>query len=391
MKDLLIVFGACLLFGVCGCGGSGLKINQAYAKENIVCDNLYQGDSIEDAVVFIGTPEDERKGKIDYIKRQGGLAQGKELEFANRLFNTGRTRSAEDYASLLSKKMKKVMAANDKRSLLHYQISAIRDGHAFGAQCEDGFYGKCDAKFVATFDEIDKKMLDDSKGYYFPDKPTHQLGFFHFDKPTYMIIGGLYHVVEKNGDYKYVTASLKNEDAPEYKKRKRVMPVTKSGIEKRTVYESPGKRLWEKCHIGLTEEDNKNNTFEIIKTSRVISGEKELDADLAEEVVVGYDYFATQAKVWESVRFTFAIDFKYKPIQSFGPDIGGLRYSAGIRPRSTLKTLKYPGMEITNINLKEEGVFKDGKLELLSFDSTGEDGTVYRNNIFVRLTPEESL
>lgn len=390
MKDLLVVFGACLLFGICGCEESGPKINRAYAKSNIVCDNLYQGDSIEDAVTFLGAPDDKRKSNIDFIKRQDKLAQGKELEFANRLFNTGRTRSAEDYTSLLSNKMKKLMAANDKRSLLNAQISAIRDGQAFSAPCEDDFHGKCDAKYAVTFGEIDKKRLDDSNWHYFPDKPTHQLLFFHFHKPNYSIIGEYHYLVEKNGDYKIVAASLKNRDAPEYKKGRRVMPVTKSGIEKKTVDDLSG-RLFEKWHIGLTEDDNKKNTFDIIRTSRVISGEKKLDADFVKEVFVGYDYFAVRAKAWDYVRFEFAIDLKNKQVQSFGPDIGGRRYSCRIGTGSTNKTLKYPGMEITNINLKEEGVFKDGKLELLSFDSTGEDGTVYRNSVFVRLTPKESL
>ncbi|MCF7955134.1 MAG: hypothetical protein K9M75_04975 [Phycisphaerae bacterium] len=383
MKNLLLTLGVCALIGICGCNQS----NRPYPKRNIVCDDLYQGDSIEGAITFTGSPDDTRKTDIKFLSRQDKLAQGKELKFANRLFNCGKTRNVEDYKSLLSNKMKKLLAAKDKHSLLNHQIRTIEDGQAFSGPCEVNFHGKCDARFVVTFGEIDKKMLDDSNWYYFPDKPTHQLGFFHFHKANYSMIGGMHYVIKKGSDYKIVAGSFKNKDVPEYEKPTRVVPVKFSGIEKKTLMKvSTGPR--ERWEIGISEADNKSNKFEVVKTTEVINGEKKLDADLAEKVLVDYAYFAVRANVWDYIRLGFYINLKTEPNQTFGPDKGRLFCGVSFGTGSTTASLIYPGKEISNIILQEEGVFENGKLTLLSFDSTGKDGTIYRNSVFVRLTPK---
>ncbi len=385
MRDLLLVFGACILSGLCGCAETDLEVNQSYADENIVCENLYQGDSVEDAVNFVGPPEDRRKACIASLKRRDRLAQGKELEFANRLFNTGRTRRAEDYASLLSRKMKELLAGNDKRSLLNNQMSEIRDGQAFGAPCDDNFFGKCDAKFVATFGDVNPEMLEDSNWYYFPDKPTHQLGFFHFHKPSYSLIGAMHYLIEDNGDYKLVVASLRDKDAPEYESPKRVTPVAVSGIEEKEVYVLGGKPH-EQWHVGLTAADNKNNMIEIVMATETAGDAKSGGSEKSEKIIVNYDAISKYARVWDDVRFRFRVDFDSGGRQASNNCLE-LKYDFHVAASSNSGHMKYPGREITNINMKEEGVFENGRLELVSFDSTGEDGRVYRNNIFVRLTP----
>ena len=386
MKLILNVIAVFALVMVCGCDKSGDEANQGYASEDVVCDDLYQKSvSIEDAVSFIGTPEDAHKAGIDCIERYGKLASGKELEFANRIFKVGRSRSVEDYTSLLSKKMQGVMAANDKESLLGGRISSIKEGHYHHAECAEDFYGKCDAKFAVMFGEVDKDDFKGHKNLYFPEMPTHQFMFFHFHKPNYMFIGSMAYVVEEGADYKVVVESLKNIEIPAPPKRIRVLPVAVSGVEKNTILDLFDKPH-EQWHIGLTAVDNKDNTIEIVKTSQEISGEKKLEGDQAEEVLVDYDAFEKYVKVWDDVRFRFAVAIERKSEKSYGQDTGGLACFFHIASGSISSTLTYPGMEISDVSIKKDGVFVNGEMELLMFDSISEDGTVYRNRVFVRLT-----
>lgn len=385
MKLSLKIVAIFVLAMVFGCEESGVEVDLSYASENVVCENLYQGESIEEAIAFMGVPEDIREGNIGFIERNGELASGKELEFANRLFKVRRSRSVEDYSSLLSRKMQKVMAANDKESFLVHRIAAIKKGHYLYAECEDDFYGKCDAKFLVTFGEVDMDLFKRAKNLYFPEMPTRRFVFFHFHNPNYMVIGSTHYLVKEDGDCKLIVESLKNMDMPASPEKVRVLPVTVSGIEKKTIYDYSGKSC-EQWHVGLTEADNKNNIIEIVKTIQVIKGEKKLEGDQAQEVVIGYDAFEKYAKVWDDVRFKFAAAIERKSERSFGPDIGGFKYILQIASGSVSSDLKYPGMAISNVSIKEEGVFADGELELFSFDSVGADGVVYRNKVFVRLT-----
>lgn len=385
MKLILNVISAFALVMVCGCDKSGSEISQGYASEDVVCDNLYQKDSVEAAVSFIGTPEDAHKGGIDCIERKGKLAGGKELEFANRILKVGLSRSVEDYTALLSKKMHDVMAANDKESFLGGSISSIKEGHFLYADCEGDFYGECDAKFLVTFGEVDKDAFEGHKNICFPEMPTHRFIFFHFHKPNYMIIGYTVYVVEEGADYKITVESLKNVDMPAPPERIRVLPVAVSGVEKNTILELFDKPH-EQWHIGLTAADNKDNTIEIVKTSQEISGEKKLEGDQAEEVLVDYDAFEKYVKVWDDVRFRFAVAIERKSEKSYGQDTGGLACFFHIASGSISSTLTYPGMEISDVSIKKDGVFVNGEMELLMFDSISEDGTVYRNRVFVRLT-----
>lgn len=390
MKCTLNVIAVFTLVLICGCEDSGVEVDQSYASEDVVCDNLYQkSDLLEDAIAFIGVPEDVRKSRLSSVERRGKLVSGKELEFANRLFKVGRSRSVEDYTALLSKKMQKVMAVNDKESFLVNRIPTIKEGHYLYTECEDDFYGKCDAKFLVTFGEVDKGAFEGAKNLYFPEMPTHQFVFFHFHKPNYMLIGSTHYVVKEGGDYKLVVESLKNIDMPASPKRVRVLPVTVSRVEKKTVYDHFGKSC-EQWHIGLTEGDNKNNIIEIVKTLRVIKGEKKLESDQVEEVLVDYDAFEKYAKVWEDVRFKFAVAIERKSEKSYGPDTGGLTYIFHIASGSKTATLMYPGMKVSGVKLSDEGVFVEGEMELFLFDSVGGDGTVYRNRVFVRLTAKGS-
>jgi len=108
-------------------------------------------------------------------------------------------------------------------------------------------------------------------------------------------------------------------------------------------------------------------------------------SDRSEKIIVNYDAISKYAKVWDDVRFRFRVDF-----DSVGRQVSNsleLKYDFNIAASNRNGSIKYPGRDITRINMKEEGVFENGRLELVSFDSIGEDGRVYRNNIFVRLTP----
>lgn len=388
MKRLFCV-AACMAVITSGRAESSLNTNQPYPQRDIVCENLYQGNSIENAVAFAGSPENRRQEDIHYLSRQNGLAQDKALAFANRLFKTGQTRNSEDFTSLLSRKMKALLVEKDKQTTLNAHINRVRSGHAFSAPCEDDFYGNCGAKYIVTFGEVDKKRLEDSKWFYFPEKPTHQFCFLHFHKPGYTLTGEMWYAVEEEGDYKIVALSVTNEEAPEYQTPKRVLPVTISGIEEKTIFELGGSPN-DQWHIGLTPEDNKNHIIEIVRTSHRIKGDRLLEDDEAETVVMDYDHVEKFANIWDDVRFKFRADFESAGKKFFGYGRSGLDYGFNIASQSKSGAFMYPGTEISNLKLKTEGVFEEGKLELFSFDSTAEDGTLYSNSVYVRLTPKQS-
>ena len=384
-------FIAVFIFAItCACVGADSNKAHPYPQRTIVCDNLYQGNSIEEAIAFTGAPDDMRDKNIRCLSRHGKLAEGKSLAFANRLFNIGRTRNVDDFKTLLSRQMNGLLADNNKRTMLSVQIEQIKGGQAFGADCEDDFYGQCDAKYVVIFGEIDKNILENSEWYYFPEKPTHQLGFFHFHKPHYSMTGTMNYVVEENGDYKIVAASCKNQDAPEYQKPERIGPVTFSGVSRKTMFDISDKSF-DEWHIALTAEDNKNHCIEVVRTSLVIKGDKKLKDNEMRDVVIDYSNFEKYADFWNDFRFIFRADFKSASSKFFGPGRSGLDYNFSIAATFKGSTLMYPGQDISNINLKEDGVFEDGELELFSFNSTAEDGTVYRNRIYVCLTAKNSL
>ena len=386
MKFLLSV--AAVFALLLGCEESGLEVDQSYASEDVVCDNLYQGESTEEAIVFIGVPEDARKSRLGSIEGSGKLASKKELEFANKVLKVGRSRSVEDFTSLLSKRMQEIMRTGDKESVLWERVHLIKEGHYLDSSCEEDFHGRCDAKFLVMVDKLDKNPAEGHRHLHFPEIPTHKFTFFHFHKPNYMLIGSTVYMVEEGSDYKIVVESLKDIDMPAYPKMVRVLPVTVSGIEKKTAYEYFGKPC-EQWHVALTDADNKNNIIEIVKTSRVIKGEKKLEDDQAKEVVVDYEEFEKYAKAWDDVRFKFSAAIEPKSEHSFGLDIGGFKYIRHIASGSIAGDLKYPGMEITGVSVKEKGAFINGELELFTFDSLGADGVVYRNRVFVRLTLKE--
>lgn len=384
MKYSLYTIAACVLILFCGCEEPDTE--KDYAGKDIVCDNLYQGDSIEDAVTFLGTPDEARKSSLRTIERRGKLASGEELKFANRVFDLRRSRNTENFSVLLSQKMRSEIG---KDNFLDRAIGSIKDGHFIYYECEDGFHGNCDAKFLATFGEVSENPAKGSKYFYFPQVPTHQLLFYHFHNPNYMTIGTTFHLIQEDGDYKIVEGFIRDMEMPESDKRVRVVPVVTSGIEKKDI-DKWSDKSYDQWHIGLTEADNKNNIIEIVKTVKVTSGEKELDHNKAEELVVDYDSFKKYVEVWDDVRFKFSLLIKLKSENSYGTDTGGLSYIFRIASGSITSTLKYPGMKISDVSIKEKSAFVNGEMELLTFDSIGKAGTVYRNRVLVRLTKKGS-
>jgi len=94
---------------MCACAISGCSSNEEENSENsqvaIAYENLYQGDSIDEALLFMKVPDDRREITRPIVERYGSLAIHDELEFAKQLFVASRTREFSRYKDLLSHKM----------------------------------------------------------------------------------------------------------------------------------------------------------------------------------------------------------------------------------------------------------------------------------------------
>jgi hypothetical protein len=140
----------------------------------------------------------------------------------------------------------------------------------------------------------------------------------------------------------------------------------------------------------LTETDNKNNTIEIVRTAKVISGDKELAPHITEDVKIDYDDFKIYAEAWDDVRFTFKLVIKPESEKPDSTDTSHMKYGFKIANNHHGGSLAYPGMKISAVNINKDGTFVNGELELVTFNSIGKDRTVYENRVIVRLTKKES-
>ena len=72
---------------LCAFAISGCSNNEEDSTEDdqveIVYEDLYQGDSIEEALLFMKVPDNRREATLQSIERYGPLANHNELKFAN--------------------------------------------------------------------------------------------------------------------------------------------------------------------------------------------------------------------------------------------------------------------------------------------------------------------
>ena len=366
---------------VCACrreAPAELEINEDYSSAHITCDNLYQGDSVEEAVLFMNLPEERRQQMAQTLERYGPLACAEELKFANRVFRVGRSKRASDYLALLSAKMLQLIRKNNNVMVLWSRLDGIQKGHYLYAQCEDAHHGPCPAAFAVTFREVPPEVLDtEGRRLYWPQAPTHVFRFFHFHTPNYMIIGSTVYVVREDNSFKIVSESVKGGSQRTASISPGVEPVVASGIEAcRKVKNEEDTWRW---NIAISSEDKRANSFEIVLASTTVSADPNASST-SENVLYDYDAFRKYCRAWEDVRFRFSASLQADKNQVF--------YVCHLGSGSRSTTDRYPGKDITDLNINETGLFTQGSLDLFSFETVDANNIRIKNKVLVRLRPK---
>ena len=344
-------------------------------------ENLYQKqDSIKNALVFIDTPED-RRDNTDWIQRYGQLAGPKELDFTNKLLALGYNKDVKTFVSMLSNASKKRFEDQAHKTTVHVMVHKIKNG-TFN-------YSQHDYKFFATFRKFTEEDWQDI-GKRFDQRPTHILALWHFNRPNYGLIGGSFYLKEAEGSYKLIIDNAKapqdafRQDQPQENK---VYGIAKFK-QNDQAYSQPDfyKYNWS---IQVNEQVSTNNTFQLLKITRVISGRTDLHPKVALQKIIDksmvekYKYKGFNCRIYLGESEP---DFTR---HNYGQKLSGWSCGLSIASVGRSTTMFFPGKDVTNIKIKKQGDFIGSDLELISFETSGEN-VRYENKVILRLTKIET-
>jgi len=365
-----------------GCQKKDHQSGLTEAGDGIVCPMLYQeSESFVNALKFIEVPEERLSTSISSVGNRGELASQSQLLFANKLFSIRKSGNVDMFVSMLSEGTKKQLNNDNNKRMLHHYIREIKD--------KTFLYGEHDFKFFASFREFtreDGEML--KKHVSFSDTPSHIIGYFHFHKPSYMLIGSSFYLMEDNGSYNIVTQTLLHSEltAPAENQmtsgRKEYGIVSFEQVDDAYTKTNIWKYHWK---IDLGPDQSRNNTFELLKVTEIISAHNhvEIHPEIVKQVLL-------EESVFEKYRYK-QFEFKFRvgdrgPADNLfkhGQQLSGWDYSISIGGFGTSSSMFFPGMDITNVQLNKQGGFDGSDLELISFETTKE-GIKYKNRVILR-------
>ena len=251
-----------------GCQRKDRQSRPTGTGDEIVCPMLYQeSESFVDAMQFIEVPEDRLEISLSSVRNRGELASQSQLLFANKLFSIRKSGNVDIFVSMLSERTKKQLNTDNNKRMLHHYIREIKD--------KTLLYGEHDFKFFASFREFtqeDGEML--KKHVSFSDAPSHIIYYFHFHKPKNMLIGSTFYLMEDSGSYKIVTQTLLRGELAAPDKNQIASGLKEYGIVSFEQIDDAYTKtnIWKynwKIDAGLDQ--NRNNTFELLKLTEIIS------------------------------------------------------------------------------------------------------------------------
>jgi len=365
-----------------GCKGKDRRSRPKETGDGIVCPMLCQeNESFINALKFIEVPEDRLEISLSSVGKRGELAGQSQLLFANKLFSLRKSGDVDMFVSMLSEGTKKQLNNDNNKRMLHHYIREIKD--------KTFLYGENDFKFFAMFREFTQEDVEILKEHVsFFDAPSHIIQYFHFHKPNYMLIGSRFYLIEDNGSYKIVTQTLLNGEltAPaknqKTSRRKEYGIVSFEQIDDAYTKTNIWKYEWK---IDLDPDQSRNNTFELLKLTEIISAEDNVDIhpEIAKQVLL-------EESVFEKYRYK-QFEFKFRvgdrgPVGNFfkyDQRLSGWDYSISVGGMGTSSSMLFPGIDIANVKLNKQGGFDGSDLEFISFE-TAKEGIKYKNRVILR-------
>jgi len=365
------------------CQRQGQELKSTNANKEIICSKLYQkDDSLINALKFIDTPEDRME--TSFVSERGKLADQNQLSFANKLFGLGKSKDVDMFISLLSNGTKKQLAYDNNKRMLHHHIRKIKDGTFL--------YGEYDCKFFATFREFTEKDRETLKKHVsFAETPSHVIHYWHFHRPNYMLIGSTFYLIEDEGSYKILTQTLLHGEITPPSKQPKTPGPKECGItafeQVDDAYAKPN--VWKyRWDIELSLDESENNTFEILKVAKVISGQDDiaLDPNIAKQVLVKESMFEKYR--YKELKFTFRIGMSAPAVRfkKYGEPLTGWIYGISIASFFKSDFMLFPGKNITGVKVNKQGKFVDSDLEFITFE-TAKENIEYRHRVVLRKKP----
>jgi len=369
-----------------GCQEKGGQNKSTDADEEIVCPMLYQKhDSFINALTFIDTPEDRMKTSLSFVSKVGGkLADQRQLVFANKLFSLRKSKEVDMFISLLSDGTKKQLNDDNNKRMVHHHIREIKDGTFL--------YDEYDVKFFATFREFTEKDRDILKKHVsFAENPSHVIHYWLFPKPKYMLIGTTFYLIESEGSYKIVTETLLHGEITAAPGKQRTSGPKEYGIvafeQIDDAYTRPN--VWKyRWDIELSLDESENNTLEILKITRVISGQDDtgLHPSISKQVLIEESVFEKYR--YKELKFTFRIGTSAPKnrFKKYGERLTGWIYGISIASIFKSEFMFFPGENNANVKVNKDGNFIGSELEFISFETTKED-VQYLHRVILRKKP----
>jgi|GEM_PF-3476857 len=357
-------------------GGNNKETSVVNDKETQ--SQLYQKqDSIKEALIFIGTPEDRMN--IDLVQKYGQLASPEQLSILNILFTANTNHDVNMVLAVLSDGTKREIS--NKKNMAYTLLNNIKDGSFFPTDNENAI------KYFAVYREFTDEDYDRLKDKVsWPEKPSHIISVFHISRPSYMLVGAALYVAKDGPDYKLICPTSLMESVESSSSGTEGNAPKEYGIVKfmqddEAYTKSVGwKYQWD---IELSEDVSENNTFQFIKLTRVISGNTDLKPEVAtqtpidESLIEKYKYKGLKCRVYVG-------DSEPKNnYYNYGQKLSGWSFGFGIAASFESNTMFFPGDNIINIKANSHGNFIGSDLELLSFE-TSEGNIKYEHKLIMR-------
>ncbi len=374
------------LFLLPACQKKNQESKPTDVNEEIVCPMLYQKhDSFINALTFIDTPEDKMETSLSFVSKVGGkLADQRQLVFANKLFSLRKSKDVDMFISLLSDGTKKQLNDDNNKRMVHHHIREIKDGTFL--------YDEYDSKFFATFREFTEKDRDILKKHVsFAKNPSHVIHYWLFPKPKYMLIGTTFYLIESEGSYKIVPETLLHGEitaAPRKRRtsdRKEYDIVAFEQIDDAYTRPNVWKYRWD---IELSLDESEDNAFEILKLTKVISGQDDtgLHPSISKQFLIKESVFEKYR--YKELKFTFRIGTSAPKnrFKKYGQRLTGWIYGISIANIFKSEFMFFPGENIANVRVNKQGCFVDSELEFISFE-TAKENVKYEHKVILRKKP----
>jgi len=365
-----------------GCQRKDRQSRPAETGDEIVCPMLYQeSESFVNALKFIEVPEERMETSLSSVRNRGEPASQSQLLFANKLFSLRKSGNVDMFVSMLSEGTKKQLNNDNNKRMLHHYIREIKD--------KTFLYGEHDFKFFATFREFtqeDGEIL--KKHASFSDTPSDIIQYFHFHKPKYMLIGSSFYLMEDNGSYRIVTQTLLHGELAAPAKNQMASGRKESGIVSFEQIDDAYTKtnIWKyDWEINLGPDQSRNNTFELLKLTEIISAQDHADIhpEIAEQVLLEKNVFEKYRYKQFEFRFRIGDQGPVDNLFKYGQRLSGWDYSISIGGLGTSSSMFFPGIDIANVRLNKQGGFDGSDLEFISFETTKE-GIRYKNRVILR-------